>query len=138
VLANLDCSTLNSLAKDISKEFKNIKVTVSSSLTQPDVETGIQSNFDVNRNQWNSPKLLGSFLEEFNPATDTKILVIFDADAYSDGLNFVFGEAIGKGAIAIIYLPRIKQEFYGLKPNEQLFYERLVKESVHELMDLKW
>ena len=72
-------------------------------------------------------------MEKFNPATDTKILVIFDADAYSYGLNFVFGEAIGNGAIAIIYLPRIKQEFYGLKPNEQLFYERLVKESVHEL-----
>jgi archaemetzincin len=51
----------------------------------------------------------------------------------SNGLNFVFGEAIGNGGIAIIYLPRIKQEFHGLKPNEQMFYERLVKESVHEL-----
>jgi archaemetzincin len=133
VLSTLDYGTLYSLAKDISKEFKNTRVTVGSSHTQFDVETVFQSNFDINRNQWNSPKLLGSLLEKFNPATDTKILVIFDADAYSYGLNFVFGEAIGNGAIAIIYLPRIKQEFYGLKPDEQLFYERLVKESVHEL-----
>jgi len=133
VLASLDGSTLNSLAKDVSKEFKYTKVTVRSSLTQLDAETILQSNFDVNRNQWNSSKLIGSLLEKFNPATGTKILVIFDADAYSYGLNFVLGEAIGNGPIAIIYLPRIKQEFYGLKPNGQMFYERLVKESVHEL-----
>ena len=133
VLSTLDYGTLNSLAKDASKEIKNTRVTVGSSHTQFDVGTVFPSNFDIDRNQWNSPKLLGSLLEKFKPATDTKILVIFDADAYSHGLNFVFGKAIGNGAIAIIYLPRIKQEFYGLKPNEQLFYERLVKESIHEL-----
>lgn len=51
----------------------------------------------------------------------------------STGLNFVFGEAYSDGKIAAIYLPRLKQEFYGLEPNEQLFYERIVKEAVHEL-----
>lgn len=63
ILATLDYRTLNSLAKDISKEFENTKVTVGSSRTQFDAETVLQSNFDRNRNQWNSPKLLGSFLE---------------------------------------------------------------------------
>ena len=56
VLSNLDYGTLYSLAKDISKEFKNTRVTVGSSHTQFDVETVFQSNFDINRNQWNSPK----------------------------------------------------------------------------------
>ena len=113
VLATLDYGTMQSLANDVSKEFKNTKVIVDFSLTQ--------SDFDRNRNQWNSPKLLRSLLEKYNPAIDTKTLFIFDADAYSYGLNFVFGEAIGNEAIDIIYLPRIKQEFYGLKSNEQLF-----------------
>jgi archaemetzincin len=133
VLAALDYSTLQSLADDVSKEFKNTKVTVGSSHTQSNAQTFFQSDFDRNRNQWNSPKLLQSLSEKFNPDIDTKTLFIFDGDAYSYGLNFVFGEAIGNGTIAIIYLPRIKQEFYGFKSNEQLFYERLVKESVHEL-----
>jgi archaemetzincin len=133
VLTALDYSTLQSLANDLSKEFKNTKVTVGSSLIQSDAETGFQSNFDRNRNQWNSPKLLRSLSEKFKSDINTKTLFILDADAYSYGLNFVFGEAIGNGAIAIIYLPRIKQEFYGFKSNELLFYERLVKESVHEL-----
>ena len=38
VLATLDYGTLNSLAKDISKEFKNTKVTDDASRTQFDTE----------------------------------------------------------------------------------------------------
>lgn len=60
------------------------------------------------------------------------MLVIFGSHAYHYRLNFVLGEAYCNGRIAVIYLPRIKQEFYGLNPNEQLFYERMVKESAHE------
>ena len=37
------------------------------------------------------------------------------------------------GSISAIYLPRLRQEFYGLKQDESIFYERLVKEEVHEL-----
>ncbi len=37
------------------------------------------------------------------------------------------------GKICAIYLPRIRQEFYGLKPDKPLFYQRIVKEAVHEL-----
>lgn len=72
----------------------------------------------------------------------TLLLIIFfnisthlDVDAYSNGLNFVLGEAFGNGRIAAIILPRIKENFYGLKPNKQLFYQRMVIESDigHEL-----
>ena len=54
-------------------------------------------------------------------------------DVYSDKLNFVFGEAYLDGRICAIYLPRLRQEFYGLKSDKSLFYQRLVKEAVHEL-----
>ena len=60
VLAALDYRSMLSLANDVSKEFKNTKVTVGSSLTQSDAEMVFQSDFDRNRNQWNSPKLLQS------------------------------------------------------------------------------
>jgi archaemetzincin len=65
--------------------------------------------------------------------TTTKILAICDFDAYSDKLNFVYGQAHLDGSISAIYLPRLRQEFYGLKPHESLLYQRLVKEAVHEL-----
>ncbi len=138
VLADLDNNTLNNLGNDISREFENIKVTVSSAtnysnLMQLKKDITFQSSFDNHRNQWYSPKLLDWFFEKFRPNKDTKILFILDVDAYSNGLNFVLGEAFHKGGLGAIYLPRLKQEFYGLKPDDELFYERMVKESVHEL-----
>jgi archaemetzincin len=136
-LAELDNTTLNNLAKDISREFEDIKVTVAtgnnSNLVHLKKETVFESSFDRHRNQWYSPKLLDWFFEKFTPNKDTKILFIVDVDAYSNGLNFVLGEAFHKGGLGAIYLPRIKQEFYGLKPDSELFYKRMVKESVHEL-----
>jgi len=137
ILAQLDYRTLDNLRKDISREFENIKVTVAtgnnSNLVQLKKDTVFESSFDRHRNQWYSPKLLDWFFEKFSLNKDTKILFILDVDAYSNGLNFVLGQAFHKGGLGAIYLPRIKQEFYGLKPDMELFYKRMVKESVHEL-----
>jgi archaemetzincin len=137
VLAKLDCRILNNLGNDISREFENIKVTVSrlnnSNLVRLKKDAAFQSSFDKDRNQWYSPKLLDLFFERFKPNKDTKILFILDVDAYSNGLNFVLGEAFHEGRLGAIYLPRIKQEFYGLKPDNELLYERMIKEAVHEL-----
>ena len=130
--SNLDDNTLNHLAKEISIEFKTIKVTVSSPV-EPHTDPQFQLAFDKHRNQWNSPKLLDWFYDKLKPNKDRIMLVIMDVDAYSHGLNFVLGEAFPKGRLGAIYLPRLRQEFYNLKPNDQLFYERMVKESVHEL-----
>lgn len=43
-----------------------------------------------------------------------KILSICDKDAYSDNLNFVFGEANLGGQVAALYLSRLRPEFYDL------------------------
>ena len=138
VLAQLDYRTLDNLRNDISREFENIKVSVASGsnysgLIQPKKDAAFQSSFDKHRNQWYSPKLLDWFFEKFRPNEDTIILFILDVDAYSNGLNFIPGEAFHKGGLGVNYLSRIKQEFYGLKPDNELFYERMVKEAVHEL-----
>ncbi len=134
VVSKLDNNTISTLANDISKEFENIKVTIATVANDSNlVQLKKTSSFDKSRNQWYSAKLLVCFFEQFRPNKHTKILFILDVDAYSDGLNYVLGEAYPKGGLGIIYLPRIRQQFYGLKPNDQLFYGRMVKESVHEL-----
>ncbi|MFL6350194.1 MAG: hypothetical protein ACJ72X_18125, partial [Nitrososphaeraceae archaeon] len=56
--------------------------------------------------------------------TTTKILAIRDFDANSDKLNFVFGEAYLEGSICAIYLPRLRQEFYGLTSDTSLFFAK--------------
>jgi archaemetzincin len=133
-LAELDYRTLNNLGNDISREFENVKVTVVTPANEPNlVQLKKASSFDKHRNQWYSPKLLDWLFQKFRPNKDTKMLFILDVDAYSNGLNFVLGEAFHEGGLGAIYLPRIKQEFYGLKPDNELFYKRMAKESVHEL-----
>ena len=138
LLARLYDKTLEALVNDVSREFEGIRVMLASSvnnLTSSSLkkDPNFQSLFDTNRNQWNSPKLLDWFYDKLKPNKDKVILFILDIDAYSHGLNFVLGEAYPKGGLGAVYLARIKEEFYGLKPNDKLFYERMVKECVHEL-----
>jgi archaemetzincin len=124
----LDNDILNLLADSISKEFVNSKVTIN-----PLLRFDIDDFISKHRNQLRSSDFLLYILEKLKPTKETKILVISDIDAYSGDLNFVFGEAYKGGRVAAIYLPRLRQEFYSLEPNKQVFHERIVKEAIHEL-----
>lgn len=64
---------------------------------------------------------------------NSRVVGIADADLYVPKLNFVFGEADMDSGTAIVSLCRLRQEFYGLAPNEDLFLQRATKEIVHEL-----
>jgi archaemetzincin len=72
-------------------------------------------------------------LDRTKPDRSTKILAVCDFDAYPNSLNFVLGQAHVDGRVSVIYLPRLRQEFYGLRTDISLFYQRIVKEAVHEL-----
>ena len=122
---------------DVSREFEGIRVTIArandTTIGSVKKHATFQSLFDTNRSSWNSPRLLDWFYDKLKPNKDRVILFIMHVDAYSDGLNFVFGEAFPKGGLGAVYLARLKEEFYGLKPNDKLVYQRMVKECVHEL-----
>ena len=90
-----------------------------------------QYAFDPKRRQYHSTKIL-EWLKNI-PVMDTRILGIVDLDLYVPELNFVFGEADVAHGVCIISLVRLRQEFYGLPKNENLFLERALKEAVHEL-----
>jgi len=127
VLFQPDKDIISTLENTLSEEFNASIVTAS-----PIKEISDQL-FDKQRKQWKSNDILQWLLYIYKPSKSTKILAICDFDAYSGHLNFVFGEAYVEGSISAIYLPRLRQEFYGLKPDESLFYQRIVKEAVHEL-----
>jgi archaemetzincin len=133
LLTGLNDNTLKDLVNDVSREFEGIRVTIAGGTNTLTKNANFQSLFDTDRNQWNSPKLLDLFYDKFKPNKDRIILVMMDIDAYSRGLNFVLGEAFPKGGLGAVYLARIKEEFYGRKPNDKLLYDRMVKECVHEL-----
>ncbi|MFL6379709.1 MAG: hypothetical protein ACJ72S_00265, partial [Nitrososphaeraceae archaeon] len=129
VLFELDKDILSSLEKALLNEFNT-----SSIVTTPPIKQIPEQLFDNQRNQWKSTDILEWLSDNYEKLYSkerritTKILAICDFDTYSDKLNFVFGEAHLDGSISAIYLPRLRQEFYGLKPDKSLFYQRLVKE----------
>jgi len=84
------------------------------------------------RNQYYADLILEK-LEQGDWKEGEKMLGIVDMDLYTPGLNFVFGEASLNGKVAIIALPRLRQGFYGLPDDKDLYYERVLKEAVHEL-----
>jgi archaemetzincin len=97
-----------------------------------------RASFNEQRNQLNSDKLLRwlatTIMNNTKSYDSTKIILgICNFDAYSSGLNFVFGQASLSGGVAVIYLPRLRQEFYGLGADTSIFIERVLKEATHEL-----
>src|ERR1035437_3225369 len=66
--------------------------------------------------------------------TDTwRMLGIAAVDLYIPILTFVFGEAQMGGPCAVVSAHRLRQEFYGLPTDPELFRQRVIKEEVHEL-----
>jgi len=88
--------------------------------------------YNRGRNQYYADLILEK-LQRGDWKEGEKMLGIVDLDLYTPGLNFIFGEASLNGKVAIIALPRLRQEFYGLPDDKDLYYERALKEAVHEL-----
>ena len=87
--------------------------------------------FDAARRQYYSTAILQRLLGLAGGAG--RLLGVTAVDLYVPVLTFVFGEAQVAGACALVSACRLREEFYGLPPREELFQERLVKEAVHEL-----
>lgn len=88
--------------------------------------------YDPQRRQYISPLFLAE-LRALGVEPGERVLGLVDVDLYAPGLNFVFGEADIGSRVAIIALSRLRQEYYGMPPDERLFRERVIKEAVHEL-----
>ncbi len=83
------------------------------------------------RKQFLATAVLQSIVELDEYAHADRILGVFDHDLYIPALNFVFG--IARRKAAIISLTRLRQEFYGLESNLEVFFRRVLTEAVHEL-----
>ena len=86
--------------------------------------------YNPERKQYHSSRLLASLGKAEREA---KVVGVADVDLYVPRLNFVFGEADVLSGTAIVSLCRLRQDYYGLAPDEALFLERATKEIVHEV-----
>ncbi|MDZ4797897.1 MAG: archaemetzincin family Zn-dependent metalloprotease [Bryobacteraceae bacterium] len=86
--------------------------------------------WDLKRNQYYSTALLKHLAD--SPGKE-RVLGIAACDLYVPVLTFVFGEAQLSGRAALASYHRLRQDYYGLPPDEAVLLDRLVKECVHEL-----
>jgi archaemetzincin len=88
--------------------------------------------WDESRRQYGSVPVLER-LAKVCPRDAWKLLAVTECDLFIPMLSFIYGQAQLDGAIAIVSLARLRQEFYGLPPHPDLALRRLRKEALHEV-----
>ncbi len=61
------------------------------------------------------------------------LLAITDYDLYKTSHRFIFGDADEQRRIAVVSLHRLRSDFYGESADENVLFQRTLKECVHEL-----
>jgi len=87
--------------------------------------------FDAGRRQYGSIPVL-ELLGRVCPPDALKLLAVTGRDLFIPVLTFVYGQAQFGGRVAVVSLARLKQEFYGLAANREIFLDRVRKEALHE------
>ena len=121
----VDGRLLESLRGDLQRSLR-LPVRVMGNMPVP------EESYERSRDQFHSTKILKEILKDVPPDA-MKILGIVDRDLCIPILTFVFGEAQLDGTASVVGLARLRQEFHGLPPDGRIFFDRLCKESLHEL-----
>ncbi len=76
---------------------------------------------------------LAGRLSALHEGRDELILGLTEFDLYKTSHQFVFGSASETQRCAAVSLHRLRSEFYGDPADENALFQRLLKESVHEI-----
>ena len=124
-IGSVDADILKNIANALGRIFRS-KVELGKEIPIP------QDSYDSKRKQYHSTIILRK-MQGVKPKNFDLMLGVTDVDLYVPQLNFVFGEADVFSGVTVISLTRLRQEFYGLRPDKRVFHERAVKEAIHEL-----
>jgi len=92
----------------------------------------VDFSYDSGRGGQYSSIAILEMLLRICPDDAEKLLAVTDRNLFVPVLTFVFGQAQLGGRLAVVSLARLRQEFYGLAPNREVFVERAAKEALHE------
>lgn len=88
--------------------------------------------FHGERQQYHSSEILQR-MQSCLTEDSWRMLGVSAVDLYIPILTFVFGEAQMGGPCAVVSAHRLRQEYYGLPSDHELFRQRVIKEAVHEV-----
>jgi len=92
-------------------------------------ETIPKTAFNQFRNQYRSNQVLDFLDEKF----EGRVLGVTKNDMYTEGLNYVFGQAKMKGRVAVVSIVRLDPSFWHQPKDEGLLEQRTTKECIHEI-----
>lgn len=124
-IGNVDAKLLNDLCPAIEDIFR-----VSSQVLPARLDPFFA--FHGERQQYHSSEILHR-MQSFLTVDSWRMVGVAAVDLYIPILTFVFGEAQMGGPCAVVSTHRLRQEFYGLPADPELFHQRVIKETVHEL-----
>lgn len=88
--------------------------------------------YDPVRRQYDANQIL-KYLGSLPNDGIIKTIGLFRVDLFIPILTYIFGQAIFKGDTGLVSVYRLRNEQYGLKADDELLLERLVKVVIHEL-----
>ncbi|HEY0614760.1 MAG TPA: archaemetzincin family Zn-dependent metalloprotease [Candidatus Elarobacter sp.] len=99
----------------------------------------VRSTLVVPKSALNSARgqlFFGSAVGRLTAAYETReevLLGVTEFDLYKTSHQFVFGSSSETQRCAVVSLHRLRSEFYGDPADENALFQRLLKESVHEI-----
>lgn len=90
------------------------------------------SAFNAVKQQYFAPALLTRIKAAFHPNLKYA-LGVTSVDLYGVSLNYIFGDSSVEERIGLVSLHRLFPEFYGHAPDAPLLFDRVLKESMHQL-----
>lgn len=123
-LEQQDGPVLNAIAESLRQGY-GIEVEQGAALGEPSFA------WDDERAQYNAPLILRQLLNEC-AGGEARLLAVTGGDLYIPMLSFVYGLSQLGGRVAVVSMARLRPEFYGLPPDEELLRVRARKEALHE------
>jgi archaemetzincin len=129
---NIDLVPLGDIDPGVIRQLKSGLETVIGCSARIDQPLPLpDASFDHARGQHLSDSLL-DLLRQCRQGSE-HVLGITEADIFTHGLNFLFGQADSANRVALISRNRLRDEESAMPDGEKLLYERSLKEAVHEL-----
>jgi archaemetzincin len=119
----------NSFLKKIINELNRHFFSEISSLV---LDLDVGNAYSEERAQFFSSQIIASFATQTSDIPG-KVLLITEVDLFVPVLTFVFGEAQLNGKHSIVSVCRLHEEFYSGLSDDNLLFQRTMKEVLHEL-----
>lgn len=124
---NTPPNLLVGLKKTLDNQFSSLFAPVS---VHPDSLPIPEVAYDPKRSQYLAAPFLQTLDSHIHP--NLHGLALVNLDLFVPRLNFIFGVA-QPGGNALVALPRLRPTFYQLPPDDSLYFQRILKEAIHEL-----